>query len=304
MSERGIGKIEDSMTNELAQNETARLKQCEKAIEKGLGTFVEVGQALLDIRDGKLYRASHKTFDAYCKERWDIGKSHAYRLIEGARTVQAIANAAGAGLSPIGDKISEGVARELKDDPVGAASEIIDRANKGEAPAEVAQDIASRKRTEKERAREANKAKQAEHDASRDQHRESLPEQVKASIAAKDAAIDSRKGLTSDDDELPNRIEELKAINDSITVENIELKEKIGGLEPMRLEYERGGFAEVIKGMAEQIRVLKTRVADESQEKVANLRAMDFWKKKAIELGYSRNAVIDLETLEEIPGHG
>lgn len=292
------------MTQQLAQNETARLKQCEKAIEKGLGTFVEVGQALLDIRDGKLYRASHKTFDAYCKERWDIGKSHAYRLIEGARTVQAIANAAGAGLSPIGDKISEGVARELKDDPVGAASEIIDRASKGEAPAEVAQDIASRKRTEKERAREANKAKQAEHDASRDQHRESLPEQVKASIAAKDAAIDSRNGLTSDDDELPNRIEELKAINDSITVENIALKEKMSALEPMRLEYERGGFAEVIKRMAEQIRVLKTRVADESQEKVANLRAMDFWKKKAIELGYSRNAVIDLETLEEVPGNG
>lgn len=297
-------KIEDSVTNDLALSEAAQLKQCEKAIEKGLGTFVEVGQALLDIRGGKLYRASHKTFEAYCKERWGFDRTYAHRLIDGVKTVQTISSLGAPELLTIGNKISEGVARELKSDPAAAAAEIVNRASKGEAPALVARDIASRRRAEKEKGREANKARQVENDESRDQHRKSLPEQVKASIAARDAAIALRKSPATDGADLQSRIEELEAINDSITSENTALKERIGALEPMRLEYERGGFAEVIKGLAEQIRVLKTRVADESQEKVANLRAMDFWKKKAIELGYSRNAVIDLETLEEVPGNG
>src|SRR5437867_3618330 len=49
----------------------------------------------MSIRDGKLYRAEHETFEAYCRKKWQYGKSHAYRLIGAAEVVGE--------LSPIGD---------------------------------------------------------------------------------------------------------------------------------------------------------------------------------------------------------
>ena len=40
-------------------------------IERGLETLVEVGNGLMQIRDGRLYQETHATFEEYCKERWD-----------------------------------------------------------------------------------------------------------------------------------------------------------------------------------------------------------------------------------------
>ena len=47
-----------------------RLAECEAVIERGQQTFIEVGQALMEIRDSRLYRETHATFEAYCNERW------------------------------------------------------------------------------------------------------------------------------------------------------------------------------------------------------------------------------------------
>jgi len=83
------------------------LVDCEAVIERGLATFVAVGDALVRIRDERLYRATHRTFEAYCRERWQLGRKRAYDLI-GAASVAAE-------LSPMGDTqpSSERVAREL-----------------------------------------------------------------------------------------------------------------------------------------------------------------------------------------------
>ncbi len=37
-------------------------------------TFYEVGNALLQIRDERLYRQTHSTFEEYCREKWS--KNH------------------------------------------------------------------------------------------------------------------------------------------------------------------------------------------------------------------------------------
>jgi DNA N-6-adenine-methyltransferase (Dam) len=90
---------------------TTALAELEQVIERGLETFVEVGQALSRIRDERLYRESHKTFEAYCRERWRMSNRHANRQIEAA----AVAGS----LGPIGPVPNEAVARELaplKDD--------------------------------------------------------------------------------------------------------------------------------------------------------------------------------------------
>lgn len=67
--------------------ETTRLSELETTIEHGLQTFVEVGNALMEIRDSRLYRESFGTFEDYCQERWAMSRSYAHRTIEAAQVV-------------------------------------------------------------------------------------------------------------------------------------------------------------------------------------------------------------------------
>lgn len=39
------------------------LASCEQRIERGLKTFIDVGQALAEIRDSRLYKGTHETFE-------------------------------------------------------------------------------------------------------------------------------------------------------------------------------------------------------------------------------------------------
>lgn len=93
-------------------SDLSTLAGCEAVIERGLGTFVEVGEALLAIRNARLYRESHGTFEGYCRERWGMERAHAYRQIQSAEVAALV--------SPVGDIPSERVARELaplRDEP-------------------------------------------------------------------------------------------------------------------------------------------------------------------------------------------
>jgi hypothetical protein len=73
-----------------------RLLQLEAVIKKYRQDFYAVGKALREIRDGRHYhKLTFKSFDSYVRLRWDMGRSHAYRLIEAACVID--------NLSPIGD---------------------------------------------------------------------------------------------------------------------------------------------------------------------------------------------------------
>jgi len=50
-------------------------------VTKSMGAFVETGQALARIRDGRTYRDTHETFEAFCKETWEFSRIQAHRLI-------------------------------------------------------------------------------------------------------------------------------------------------------------------------------------------------------------------------------
>jgi len=85
-----------------------RLKQLESVIKTYQQDFYSIGKALKEIRDDRHYHTlSFKTFESYVRVRWDMGRSHAYRLIE---AVVVIDN-----LSPIGDRLprNEAQARPL-----------------------------------------------------------------------------------------------------------------------------------------------------------------------------------------------
>lgn len=76
-----VAAIEVGTETELSLDEQDELRRCELIIERGLKTFFEVGAALARVRDLRLYRTTHATFEAYCQDRWDFSKTYANNLI-------------------------------------------------------------------------------------------------------------------------------------------------------------------------------------------------------------------------------
>lgn len=74
----------------MTHEEANELKTLERVIERGMSTFVEVGNALKTIRDDKLYREEYKTFERYVEDRWQFKRRYAYNLIESAEAVENV----------------------------------------------------------------------------------------------------------------------------------------------------------------------------------------------------------------------
>lgn len=67
------------------------LNQLEAKVREGLQSFVEVGQALTEIRDRKGYELRNcATFEDYCETVFGFSRRHGYRLIEAAQTVEKV----------------------------------------------------------------------------------------------------------------------------------------------------------------------------------------------------------------------
>lgn len=78
---------EDKTSELLHEDEIEELVDLEATIERSLKTFVEVGTALMRIRDGRLYRENYGTFEEYCRERWGFVASRARQLISASEVV-------------------------------------------------------------------------------------------------------------------------------------------------------------------------------------------------------------------------
>ena len=64
--------------------ERGNLAAHEAVIEAGREVFAHVGTALLAIRDQRLYRETHATFEDYLAARWGFTRQRAHQLIEAA----------------------------------------------------------------------------------------------------------------------------------------------------------------------------------------------------------------------------
>src|SRR5438094_5022547 len=91
VSTKGAGPVLPN-NGELSPEEREKLHNCERIIERGLTTFVEVGRAILEIRDQRLYRETHSTFEEYCRERLRISPRRAYQLGAAAEVVANLQN--------------------------------------------------------------------------------------------------------------------------------------------------------------------------------------------------------------------
>lgn len=67
------------------------LADCELRIERGLKTFIDVGQALAEIRDSRLYKGTHGTFEEYCRDRWKMSDGRARQFMIAAETATNVA---------------------------------------------------------------------------------------------------------------------------------------------------------------------------------------------------------------------
>jgi hypothetical protein len=74
----------------IASAPSRSLAELETVIERGLSTFVDVGTALAEIRDSRLYRGSQSDFDAYCRDRWGFSRRHSSRLITAAQIAEQL----------------------------------------------------------------------------------------------------------------------------------------------------------------------------------------------------------------------
>lgn len=69
----------------------ARLVELEAVIERGMKSFVEVGVALMEIKDGRLYRErGFERFADYCQDHWGLSAAYANQKIQGAKVVQQL----------------------------------------------------------------------------------------------------------------------------------------------------------------------------------------------------------------------
>jgi hypothetical protein len=81
--------------NRRSSAEVEHLSKLEAIVRRGLDTDLEVGSALAEIRDTWLYRASHETFEAYLRDRWQMSGPRGHQLIQAAEA--AITSSAGMG---------------------------------------------------------------------------------------------------------------------------------------------------------------------------------------------------------------
>ena len=103
------GSLPDPYTaagdGQLSGREQADLATCEAALDNLRVAFWAAGKALQVIRDARLYRDTHATFEDYVEQRWDMSRSQAYRLVDAWPLAER--------LSPMGDKLNERQIREL-----------------------------------------------------------------------------------------------------------------------------------------------------------------------------------------------
>jgi hypothetical protein len=83
-----------SVENTLNKTEALELRRLEATVERCLKAFWEIGQALCQIRDKRLYRESYKTFEEYCITRWEMSRRSAYQLIEAASVYENVRHGA------------------------------------------------------------------------------------------------------------------------------------------------------------------------------------------------------------------
>ena len=102
----------------LTPAERRELAEYRDVVTRGVKVFYKIGEALAAIRDRRLYRETHGTFEEFCRAEWGFNASRARQLMIAAETVT---NVTAAGLPA---PANEGQARELARVPEEQRAEV------------------------------------------------------------------------------------------------------------------------------------------------------------------------------------
>lgn len=109
------------------------LASCEQRIERGLKTFIDVGQALAEIRDSRLYKGTHATFEDYCQQRWGFSRQRAQQFTAAAELATTIVDT---GLpSPTNEGQARALAAVPDEDRADVWREVVESGSKPTAAA-------------------------------------------------------------------------------------------------------------------------------------------------------------------------
>lgn len=132
----------NDVSEQLSPDETLTLEHYEHIIGEGIQTFVQVGHALLTIREQKLYRASYTTFEDYCRQRWDLSRPYAYQLIEASQVVERVS--AMADIVPVNEAQARPLAKLPPEQQPEVWREVVDTAPAGKVTAKHVQETVKR----------------------------------------------------------------------------------------------------------------------------------------------------------------
>jgi hypothetical protein len=108
---RKVTKPATRKIKQLSPHEKEIFVRMEDVIQSHLESFSKAGDALVAIRDGRLYRETHGTFEDYCRERWEMSKTQANRLIAAASVIHNIGKVKES--KDIAEHLSESAVRPL-----------------------------------------------------------------------------------------------------------------------------------------------------------------------------------------------
>jgi len=83
-------EVRGSLTGSLSDEERGELRANEETIVRGARAWLEMGRALTTIRDKRLYRETHKRFEAYCWEKFRLEHSAIYQFMAAFRRYQLV----------------------------------------------------------------------------------------------------------------------------------------------------------------------------------------------------------------------
>ena len=123
--------VTDELTEEEESGSEALLQAVRLYLERKVErAFYEAGRALRELRDRRLYRSTHKSFEDYVQDRFGMKRAHSYRLIEAALVVDNLE----AKCLPLGYKPESpptqpmspiGIQKSLGDDGVTSGRQIL-----------------------------------------------------------------------------------------------------------------------------------------------------------------------------------
>ena len=77
-----VGELTVLPIDPLTTEEEGDRLHLERKVERA---FYEAGMALMQLRDRRLYRSTHATFEDYCRDRFDYVRRRSYQLIDAAK---------------------------------------------------------------------------------------------------------------------------------------------------------------------------------------------------------------------------